>query len=201
MKKSKQYRIRVTSILALTCLFFIFLTGCGNDAQPEVSSLKLEKNGSVIQTIITDFPQNQYNIDDFMQMLEAEVNAYNDKIGNQAVTIKQTQLGQDTIKVVEQYQNANAYYDLNRKILFVGTIAQAKTAGYDVTAKLKSVEDGAILTKEQLNEMDDNHIAIVSEALQVKTFGKILYTSEGVTYNDNKLATVQDDVTSYIVFK
>ena len=96
---------------------------------------------------------------------------------------------------------ANDYYGFNHEALYVGTIDQAKTAGYDMSIPLKSVKDESVLTKEEIEENGDRYVAIVTEPVDVRTFGTILYISDGVTYEDKKLVTVSGESTAYIVFK
>ena len=59
----------------------------------------------------------------------------------------------------------------------------------------------ANFNEEEIEENGDRYVAIVTEPVDVRTFGTILYISDGVTYEDKKLVTVSGESTAYIVFK
>ena len=101
-----------------------------------------------------------------------------------------------------QYANTDDYIAMTENALFFGTVEQAQKVGYDMNVSLTSIDKAKTLTKEELLTMGKAHIAIVTEPTNVKTFGNILYISDGVTVEQNKkLATVSGENTAYIVFK
>lgn len=202
MKKNKCVGKRTGCILLVVCFLFISLTGCGSSTDVSVSTLQLHKDGSITQIIVEDFPEEEYNFEELMQMNQQEVDDYNESVSKEAVRINQMKLDDKNVVVDMEYTGANAYFGLNGTVLYFGTVDQAKAAGYDLNVTLNSVSKDETLSPEELKEMGNRHIAIVNEAVDVLTYGKILYVSDGVTAGKNKkLATVAEDETAYIVFK
>lgn len=200
MKKKIDSTKRIKGILVTICLFFISLTGCGTPRITE-NTIAIADNGEIVQTILEEFPTDTYDIDELKEMNEKEVKEYNDKAGKESIIIKKTEMTDSRVMVVMEYENASDYYGYNREPFYTGTLEQAKKAGYDMSVELKSIKDDSVLSKEELSEMGDKHIVILSEEQNVITPGNILYISDGVTYKDKKLATVSGGNPSYIVFK
>lgn len=201
MKKKIDAAKRIKGILGTTCLLFIFLTGCGNKDAITTNTVSIGKGGIITQTIVEDFPMDTYDIEELKQMNEEEVNEYNTQTGAENISIKKTETDGSKVTVVMEYESANAYYEFNHKDLYVGTVEQAKTAGYDMNTPLKDIKTGKALTKEEVDVIGEKHIVIVTEPIDVKTFGTVLYISDGVTYKNKKLVTVSGEHTAYIVFK
>lgn len=202
MKKKTDVIKRIEGILATICLLIFFVTGCGKASAIDTTTIAIEKDGSIIQTVIEEFPMDYYDVDELKSMNQSEVDEYNQNVSKEAVKIKNTESDGNTVKVVMEYKNADAYYDLNGSPIYFGTVEQAQKAGYDLNVTLNSMKDDSSITKNELMEMGDRHIVILNENVNLKTFGTILYASEGVTCESNKkLATVSGDEKSYIVFK
>ena len=202
MKKKIDVIKRIEGVLATTCLLIFFVTGCGNASAIDTTTISIEKDGSIIQTVIEDFPMDYYDIDELKDMNQSEVDEYNQNVSKETVEIKNMESDGNTVKVVMEYKNADAYYDLNGSPIYFGTIEEAQQAGYDLNITLNSLKDDSSITKDELMEMGDKHIVILNENVNLETFGTILYASDGVTCKKNKkLATVSGDGKSYIVFK
>lgn len=201
MKKKINARKRIEGF-GIICLLFLFLTGCREENMPEGRTLALQKDGSITQTIVDDFSMDYYDFDELSQMNREEVEEYNSSVNREAVTIDDMKTDGSKITVIMQYANTDDYIAMTENALFFGTVEQAQKAGYDMNVSLTSIDKAKTLTKEELLTMGKDHIAIVTEPTNVKTFGNILYISDGVTVEQNKkLATVSGENTAYIVFK
>ena len=201
MKKKINARKRIEGF-GIICLLFLFLTGCREDNMPEGRTLALQKDGSITQTIVDDFSMDYYDFDELSQMNREEVEEYNSSVNREAVTIDDMKTDGSKITVIMQYANTDDYIAMTENALFFGTVEQAQKVGYDMNVSLTSIDKAKTLTKEELLTMGKAHIAIVTEPTNVKTFGNILYISDGVTVEQNKkLATVSGENTAYIVFK
>ncbi|MDD6202811.1 MAG: hypothetical protein PUB13_07725 [Lachnospiraceae bacterium] len=201
MKKKINARKRIEGF-GIICLLFLFLTGCREENMPEGRTLALQKDGSITQTIVDDFSMDYYDFDELSQMNREEVEEYNSSVNREAVTIDDMKTDGSKITVIMQYANTDDYIAMTENALFFGTVEQAQKVGYDMNVSLTSIDKAKTLTKEELLTMGKAHIAIVTEPTNVKTFGNILYISDGVTVEQNKkLATVSGENTAYIVFK
>lgn len=201
MKNNIVVRKRIGGVWGITCLLFIFLTGCGVGNNKDVTTISLQKDGKVVQTIVEDFSKEQYDINEFQKMNENTVSYFNENMDREAVTIHSMHEEEGTLKVVMDYANANDYYEFNAKLLYVGTIEQANTAGYDLNQSYTDVKSGESVTVDKALEKTGHHVAIVSEPVDVETFAGILYVSDGVTLKEKRKATVSEDTQGYIIFK
>jgi len=194
---------KMEGLLLVMCLLVFFIAGCSNQKDMDKSTLSMKKKGSIVQTVVEDFP-TEYDVTELEEQNKSEVEAYNASVGRDAVSIEKTQLKDGKITVVMKYENGNDYFELNGNQLYNGTVRQAITQGYSLDVKMSSTEDGKIINGQTLlQEEDDFHLAIVSEAVDVNTYDKILFVSEGVTVSENKkLATISEGAfPAYIVFK
>ena len=127
---------------------------------------------------------NLYNFDEFVAYNEKEVNDYN--ASNQSVTILSSELVDNKAKVVIQYLDDDAYYDLNKKSLYYGRADKAKGVGYSLVNLVKTVEDGKVLSQAQWNEMTSEQVIVLSESMNVVTPSKIIYVGSGVELTGEK---------------
>ena len=186
----------------LVGLLLVGIVGCGKEAKIEVTTLTVNKDGSIVGTIIEDFGKPYYNLDELKKMISDEVTEYNAKDEEDSVTLKSVEATGSNVTVIMNYKDSDDYTGMNQKAFFTGTVEDAYDAGYDLDVSLKSVSDETEISKTELLEMSDKHIVIVREPLNIQTFGKILYISDGVKIAENsKVATVTGDDFSYIVFK
>jgi len=204
MTKNKAIRKKIEGVFVMICLLILCVSGCAfSEAKIEKTTIELKKDGSIVQTIVEDFPA-EYSLDELMDKNRLEVEQYNNATNNEAITIKETTLENGKVTLIMKYNGVDAYQDLNNVQLFSATLKIASALGYDMDVKLTSAEDGRLVTCKDLALQDEElHLAIVSEATDVKTYKEILYVSEGVSLSDNKkLATIEADKTpAYIVFK
>lgn len=186
-------------LLSATCLFFIFLTACGVKTY-DVTTLEFEKTGKITYHIVEDWDSEIYNFDEFVAYNEKEVNDYN--AANQSVTILSSELVDGKAKVVIQYSDDDAYYDLNKKSLYYGRADKAKGVGYSLVNLVKSVENGKTLTQAQWNEMTSEQVIVLSESMNVVAPSKIIYIGSGVELTGENTATVtMEEGFAYIICK
>ena len=91
MNRNRSAGKRIEGILVSICLLFVFLTGCGEVSLQSGTNLQLEKDGSVMVTYIEEFSSDYYDLEELKKMNEEEVNAYNTKVGRNAVEIISTE--------------------------------------------------------------------------------------------------------------
>ena len=102
------------------------------------------------------------------------------------------------------FKSSEDYSGFYRQALFSGTVKEAFGAGYDLDVTLNSVkEEGTTISKQDILDMGDKHVAIVRENINIRSYGDILYMSSDVTLGaDGKTAVVTNgESLSYIIFK
>ncbi|MCM1087001.1 MAG: hypothetical protein NC419_02515 [Muribaculaceae bacterium] len=182
------------------------VSGCGSlgKSYPEGSTVSIQKNGEITQTIVEQFERNYYDVEELAAMTQDKVGRYSDGADN--IVCKSVEEKDGTIVVQMAYKTGTDYTDFNNRELFSGTVAQAYAQGYS----LKSIQsdNGTDMTDEDIAAISDNHILIIQtaagEALNVNVYDKILYTSANVTISGKKDAAItagEETVLSYIVFQ
>lgn len=192
---------RIEGILG-ACLLFIFLTGCGEVPLQEGINLQLEKDGGVTVTYIKDFPSDYYDIAELEAMNQEEIDAYNQKVGDDVVEVISTETDGSKITMKMRYEDVEDYGDMNGVQVFSGTVGQAIAMGYDLNRTFTNIKDGEKTTEINWEDLESHHIMITNELSAVHTYKKIEYVTEDVEVSDDKkMATVTGEGQAVIVFK
>lgn len=203
MNNRNFFRKRIEGRLLLCmCLLFMFLVGCGEIVIQEGTNFIFDKEGGVTVTIVTDFPADYYDIDEFNTMNEAEVADYNAEHGANAVQIISSETDGQSITLTMNYATLEDYCSMNNKKMFVGTGAAAVSEGYQLAGTYKEAKGNGDFVELTEEDLLDYHVVISNDPVIVHTYRKIVYCSEHVTVSDNrKMATISGDEPAIIVFK
>ena len=185
---TRKWIMRALCILCLAAM----LTGCGREPEVTETTIEVKKNGQVVHTIIEDFSESYYNLDELESTIQQACDTYNASAGKEAVVLKAAEENDDS-----------AYSAFNKLALFVGTVKDAFNAGYDLNVTLSSLKgDGEQIGKEDLLKMGEKHIAVVREAVNVRVWDKVRYGSEDVeaTANAKTVSVTDADMLTYILF-
>lgn len=197
MISQKIKTVLVTGVIALG------LCACGQNGKIEETSLKLEKDGTVVNTIVEDFDETLYKVEDLKSMVLGEVAAFNSTAGADSISVDKLEAEDGKIVLSMTYAGAGEYTEFNDSILFSGTVLEAYEAGLDFDITLTSTqEDGGQIGKEEILKMGDYGIIILEEPVKVETASKILYTSDNVEVLSGKSAKVTEtEEAAYLIIK
>lgn len=193
---------KVYTVLLALCIAGI-VCGCSAKTDVDKTSVIIDKKGAVTQVIVEDFSQPYYNQEELKSQIEQKAAQYNQSCGNQegAVLDELDVSEQGQIKVRMKFAGSQDYTSFNEKLLFVGTVSDAYSAGYsfpDMTA----VSDGGRLAASEVLEKGGMHIAVLEESQQLKLPGKIAYYSEGVSLIDDKTAiNLNEGQTAFVIYE
>lgn len=202
-------KLKAAGILAV---LMVWLTACGSgvDAEQEtVNSLILDKDGSVENMIIEGFDKDYYDLDGLNAMIKDSIEQYCRQNPSADITLKGSEVSDGQVRVSMKYDSAASYMGYNNKTLFVGTIQEAYSEGYDLNISLTDVKDSSnTVGKQELLEMGEKHIVIIqlpstmTDGMRLQCFGEILYISDGVNPVSKKTADIeQSQGVSVVVFK
>lgn len=197
-------RRTLSLLLVLSCMA-VLLAGCGKEETSEdVTRLEMKKSGEVIHTIVEDFSQPYYDMEELTADIQSQVDEYNAKAGSEKITLKQAENEEGTVRVVMTFSKPEDYTGFYRQALFCGTVKEAFEAGYDLDVELNSAKaDGGTINKQDILDMGERHIVVVREAVTVIPYAEILYASDDVTVSENRkeAVTSNGESLSYIIFK
>lgn len=202
-------KLKAAGILAV---LMVWLTACGSGADAEqetVNSLILDKDGSVENMIIEGFDKDYYDLDGLNAMIKDSIEQYCRQNPSADITLKGSEVSDGQVRVSMKYDSAASYMGYNSETLFVGTIQEAYSAGYDLNISLTDVKDSSnTIGKQELLEMGEKHIVIIqlpstmTDGMRLQCFGEILYISDGVNLISKKTADIeQSQGVSVVVFK
>ncbi len=201
MKRSIGVWKRIEGVM-VSCLLFVFLTGCSEVQLQNGTSLQLEKDGGVTVTYIEDFASDYYDIDELEAMNREEVNEYNQKAGSDVVEIIATETDGSKITLTMHYVDVEDYGDMNGVPVYSGTVGQAVAMGYDLNKAFLDVKSGEKINEMNWKDLESSHVVILNENCSVYPYQKIEYVTDNVTVSeDRKMATVTGESQAVIVFK
>ncbi len=202
MKRSIGVRKRIEGVL-VSCLLFIFLTGCNEEVQlRDGTNLLLEKEGGVTVTYIEEFSSDYYDVAELEAMNAEEVAEYNSKAGADVVEVVSTTTDGSKITLTMHFADMEDYGDMNGIPIYSGTVSQAIAMGYDLNKTFTDAKTGDTLTEINWEELGMKHVVIVKDTVSVYPFKKIEMVTDNVTVSeDRKVATVTGEEQAVIVFK
>lgn len=190
-------------VLAIVCMT-VGMTGCGgSDSAVTATTIEVKKDGSVVHTIVEDFAETYYDMQELQNMIQTACSSYNAAAGDGTVTVESAEETEGVLTVIMKYKDAAAYAGFNKLALFVGTVKDAYNAGYDLDVTLYSLQDESdAIGKEEILGMGEKHIVILREAVDVRVWNKVLYASGDVLGTGDSRTVMVGDSTAltYIIF-
>ena len=194
---------KLRTVLLLGCMAS-FICACGLGNKVDTNTVAFDKNGEVTETIVEDFSQPYYDIEELKTDIQAEISQYNAKAGSEdAVKLGDMELTDEKVICVEmEFKSSADYKAFNEKELFWGTVADAYGAGYEFTSMRDVSQEGIVLSAKDVLEKGDMHIVILEEAQQVIVPGKIAYTSDGVSLvEESRAVNLNDGQKAFILYE
>lgn len=201
------------------CLAAVFLllslTACGGSLEVNKNTIYVQKKGKVTGVNVTDsFSKEYYDAQELESYINDRVEAYAAAHGEDSVKVEEFSAEGSTAKLTMQYNGYEDYANFNEVVLFAGSMPQAMSAGYDFEDEFLKVEDGVLsgtADKSEVIAASDSKVVILSEKVDVKVDGTILYASAKYTSlaaKDTVSITLPEDAMdgeelklTYIIYK
>lgn len=168
-------------------LLMMCLCACTEQKPEDIGSttVYVRKDGSITATFVEDFSQPHYDMTELQTATEADIAEYNAEAGEGTIEMTFFEVEGNIAKMQLDFANADAYTDFIGEKAFVGTIAEALEAGWDLDVSLTNPLDAEdMIGEHELLTMQDTSIVIVENAVRVRTEGKMLYMSSDAKYID-----------------
>ena len=183
-------RVRFSKIAGFTAtvLMAIELMGCGAQ-EKQVTSISLDKNGKITNTIYEEFGEEHYDIQELTKMAENEISAYNSECLREKIFLESVDSVSDGayVKMIITYETPGDYSGFNKTSLFYGTVQDALDRGYNFSNDLID-ENGLKISQDAIDANLDNHVIITNDKSVIIAPYNILYTSEGIILDGKKEA-------------
>ena len=205
---------RRISILLLAAAALMLLAACGDSLDVDNNTVYVKKNGEIIGASVESFDKDYYDEDELKAYIEERVDAYQADNGDKSVVMDEFSVKNQTAKLNIKYAGYEDYAAFNEVEMFTGTIPQAMAAGYSFNDTFLKVEDGELtdsISRDELTENSKYKVVILSEKVDVKVKGTVLYVSEDyttITAKDTVSIAVPEDAVdgeelalTYIIYK
>lgn len=197
-------RFRMNTKLATgaiaTAMFL--LTACGAGSDEEVTSVSIQKDGTVLSHIVEEFEQSYYDQEELQQAILKEAAEYNKAAGNGRINVEKINVdgGVATVRMI--YQNAGDYAGFNHVVFFAGTASDAQEE-HELNVVLSGVKDtNDTLSKADILAMEGYKILITDIKEPVYLDGRAEYISDNVTAaNDRKSVWISGAGQGYVLYK
>lgn len=193
-------------VAAVLLLVFLMLTACGSAEPEEISTIEVQKDGSIIQSTVGSFDKDYYSKEDLESFAKEEIQSYSAS-GDGTIELSDISMLDDgNVKLTLKFDNSETYTAFEGKTLFMGTIAQAIVAGYEPSGYMTPVEEGesadaSVKVKEADYTMDMN-ILVVQEQYEVTVPGEILWVSSvGTKLTGESSVQINTDELTYIIYQ
>lgn len=201
----------------LVMLMVFLLTGCGK-ATAEVTTIAIQKDGTIEHTMVEDFGEG--SADALQSMMQEKTDLYNSShlSGENGIVVTAVESGDGVVKVVMTFPDAEAFDGfMNMDVVavdpalrapfFYGTVEDAFEQGFDLEIKLQSAEGEEVLQgKDDILSMGKNKIIIYDNEMnlgapvQISTQNGLLYISDNVTVaGKNAVEVSETDDLAYIL--
>lgn len=176
---------RVAGILGLTILL-LCLAGCGEGQKPELNTLSFGKDGEIMHRIVGKTDQDYYQIESaaLEEFAASRVEEYCAENGEMKVALEAVDEKGGSIVMDFKYASPEDYSGFNHRVLYVGTLASAAEAGYELEAVPLVSMDGKASEVGYIEDWDKKQMFILEtksgEEMLVNLPGKTLYVNQSV---------------------
>lgn len=160
-------------------ILMVMLTACTSGSKAQESTMIIDKNGSITSVIVEGFEEYYYTQEDFENFVRQDVAAYNAGFSDAPISVSKVAVRNEIITVEMKYASAQDYAAYNSLPLFIGTVAEAYDAGYDLDVTLNSTtETEKKISKSEILGMGDRNIIIAEENVVYQLPSKALYIGQ-----------------------
>ena len=172
------------------------LSACGsgsNTSKLDSSSVEIKKDGSVVSTIIEDFTESYYNVDELKEMTENEVNSFIVSKGEGAAELKNVDANDGKVKLIIEFSSTDNYEEFNAETLKYETVTDAVLAGQlDVNTLVD--KDGNAIDPDKAAVLSDQHVVITKSAGIIAAPYKIKYFAGKAKPVDKYMADFSENI-------
>lgn len=189
-----------TGMLAVTIIFL--LSACRESGGEEVSSITVQKDGTILSHIVESFEQGYYDSEELQQTILTEAADYNKAAGNERVSVEKIDVDSGVATVRMIYQAAEDYAVFNHMVFFVGSTEDAE-GEYELNVVLSGTKDtNDTVGRADILAMKDYNLLITDAQEPVFLNGKAEYISDNVAASsDRKNIQLSGEGLGYVLYK
>lgn len=160
--------------------------------------IEVDSEGTIIETLVEKFEKDYYSKEELTAFVGEEIGEYSKKAGVNKIAISGLEESDDKISLEMRYEAYEDYAAFNDVVLFVGTISEAISAGYDFDAGFDQISKGKVKAEGVKADVimalgADCSVVITNQAVKVMTPSNITYISQNAAIAGKKAARVDDE--------
>lgn len=188
MKKKQIVGLLLTAVMCLA--------GCSN-AVVKTDTLSVSKDGTASYTIISDFSEDYYNLEELKVMAQDEVTAY-----GSGVRITEAVVEEGVLNFQYEFDSLSHYADFMGTTCYQAAVGQALKEGYKSDTQLLSAKDGSIVLMKD-DAIQKHQLFIWNESVAVRCDGNVLYYSSNLSLNGKTDVVPKEGAAGpyYVVYK
>lgn len=187
-------------VLAAAAMFL--LPSCTMDSGGDVTSVSIQKDGTVLSNIVEEFGQSYYDQEELQQTILMEAANYNKAAGSGKINVEKIDVADGVATVRMTYQDAGDYASFNHVIFFAGSAVDAQ-AEHELNVVLSGVKDtNDTLGKADILAMEGYKLLIMDVPEPVYLDGRAEYISDNITASDDRKSVwLTGDGQGYVLYK
>ncbi len=130
-------------VLVVVIIIGVFVLGSCSAYESDTNTVYLLEDGKVVSNSVENFDENTYSKNDLKSYIKEVINTYNAEHEN-AVKQKSLSVKDGKAVLVMEYASAEVFEEFEGTDVFVGTLADAVTAGYTFEGDFANVTDGKV---------------------------------------------------------
>lgn len=178
------------------------LSGCQNSGGEEITSITVQKDGTIRSQIVESFGQDYYDSEELQQAILTESAEYNKAAGSGKINVEKIQVDEGVVTVCMTYQEAPDYAGFNHMNFFVGSPENAEK-DYELNVVLSGTKDANdTVGRADILAMKDYKMLITDVQEPVFLDGRAEYVSDNVIVSgDRKNIQLSGDGLGYVLYK
>lgn len=195
-----QMNTRMAVGVLATAMFL--MTACAKDSSGDVSSISIQKDGTILSNIVEEFEQSYYDKEELQQAILMEAADYNKIAGNGKINVEKIDVDGGMATVRMTYQEAGDYAGFNHVVFFAGNASDAQE-NYELNVVLSGIRDtNDTLAKADILAMEGYKLLITDVQEPVFLDGRAEYVSGNITASDDRKSVwLSGDGQGYVLYK
>lgn len=179
----------VGALAVIALIVFLIVKLVSGASFAETTTMKIASDGSITMDEVDDFSESNYDEDELEEYTKKLVDDYNSNGNVGTVKFKKVKVKDKKAYLRMEYSDYNAYKLFTGNELFIGTVGEAKTAGYDFQDTFSSVSDGEkkdAVSVEDMTSDDSKKVILVRANETIITPNDITAISDACTTIEKK---------------
>lgn len=191
-------------ICIILIIYMLLFAGCEKEeifiTIDDITSnaMLVKRDGSLFVAIIEEFDKPYYYLDELKEFISKEVNAYNNNVGSEELTIEELGLKNGKVVLILRYTKMQHYSAFNSMPAAYFSSATENVA-LELPGQYIDIRKNTTVSKDVAMKSGKNQVLVVYEPYEIIIEGDIRFYSDNATLaEENKVVSNSDDMTVVI---